>query len=229
MLLTTLADGLWTVDDPMVRLGIDLRHRMAVVRGARGLVVHSPVACREELARELESLGGVRAVLAPNLFHDLYFPGWFERFPDARFLCAPGFRAGHPRLPFHGDLSAASVAELGAELELELIGGMPKVNECVLIHRPSRTAIVADLVFNLGDGFGWWGRTFLRFNGIYDRPGPSRLFRHFIRDRRRFAASLERVLAHDFDRLIVGHGDVVDGDAKRILREAFERVDLLER
>lgn len=222
MELTPLADDLWVADEPLHRLGIDFGHRMTVIRGSGGgLVVHSPIAYSDELAAELAALGPVRAVLAPSLFHDLYFPGWLDGYPQARFLCAPGFRAAHPELPFHGDISAAMMADLDAGLQVELIEGMPRVNECVFLHHPSRTLIVADLVFNFDRGFGPWGKFFLTINQVHGRVGCSRLFRLFVRDRARFVASVQRLLDLDFDRVVVGHGTVIDAGGREILRRAY--------
>ena len=52
------------------------------------------------------------------------------------------------------------------EIEQVLVGGMPKVNETVFLHRASDTLIIADLLFNLGSPGGstgfccaWRGRT----------------------------------------------------------------------
>ena len=61
----------------------------------------------------------------------------------------------------------------------------------------------------------------LRMAGTYGRVGTSRLFRMFIKDRPAFRASLDRVLQWDFDRVVVGHGDVVERGGKRALEQAW--------
>ena len=99
---------------------------------------------------------------------------------------------------------------------------MPKINEFVFLHRPTRTLIVTDLVFNFDVARqNVFGKLFLKLNGIYGQVGCSRLFRHFIKDRAAFQQSITAILALDFDRLILAHGAIVESDASQILTHAF--------
>ena len=221
-----LADGLWVIDGPLKRLGIEFGHRMTVIRGSRGIVLHSPVEHGEALHEALARLGPVQAVLAPSLFHDLYFPRWIERYPEAVFLAAPGFRAAHPRLAdaFGGEITAATLEGLDAGLDTVWVEGMPRVNECVVLHRPSRTLIVADLLFNFPEARGAWRRMFLSLNQSYGGPSCSRLFRLMVRDRGRFRGSVQRILELDFDRVVMGHGTVIERGGRDQLRNVCSRV-----
>jgi hypothetical protein len=72
-----------------------------------------------------------------------------------------------------------------------------------------------------------WGRFFARHvmrlrHGI----GMSAFFRLLIRDRATFARSIQRMIQWDFDRVIVGHADVIEIDAKQ--RVAFALREMLE-
>jgi hypothetical protein len=108
------------------------------------------------------------------------------------------------------------------ELPKLLIRGMPKLNEFVFLHRPSRTLIVADLVFNFNvSQQHLLGKLFLKLNGIYDRVGCSRVFRRSIKDRQAFSSSITELLQLDFDRLVLGHGAILEKEAKQTLRRAF--------
>ena len=118
-------------------------------------------------------------------------------------------------------MSAAALAELDAGLEVVLIDGMPKVNECVVLHRPTRTLVVADLVFNFGAESGLWRKLFLTANRAYGRTDCSRLFRAMIRDRGRFADAVRRALAWEFDRVVMGHGEVIRSGGRERLRRVF--------
>jgi len=42
-----------------------------------------------------------------------------------------------------------------------------------------------------------------------------------IRDARRFEGSLRRVVELDFERVIPGHGEIIESNAKQVFREAF--------
>lgn len=220
--LQQLHSGLWVVNHPLRVAGFDLGHRMTVVRLAAGrLIVHSPVAFDEPLAAEVEALGKVAHIVAPSLMHSLYLEGWLRRFEHALFHAPPGFARRHPGLRQPRELTAETASGWREEMDQELIGGMPRVNEVVLRHRASRSLIVADLVFNLPRGDTWPQRAWRRFNGVEGRAAPSRLFRLLVKDRCDLTRSIERILRWDFDRLIPGHGGVIETGGRDALRRAF--------
>ena len=216
--------NLWSLNRPLSRMGADVGHRMTVIRLGRGdLVVHSPVALVEGVVDDLVRLGPVRYIIAPNKFHDLFLDPCFDRYPDAEFLGAPGFREKHPDLAFTGEIEEGAQGYSDGELEVVLIRGMPLFNECAFLHVPSRTLIVADLLFNLrGDGSTYFGRWLLFFLNVYRRTGTSRLFRVCIRDRVEFKRSFDRLLTWDFGRIIMGHGEVLETGGEEALRRAYD-------
>jgi hypothetical protein len=55
----------------------------------------------------------------------------------------------------------------------------------------------------------------------YGRLAPSKLDPLLIRDRRAARESLERILAWDFDRVIVAHGDVQERGGHALLRDGY--------
>jgi glyoxylase-like metal-dependent hydrolase (beta-lactamase superfamily II) len=61
----------------------------------------------------------------------------------------------------------------------------------------------------------------MRLLRSYDRFGPSRLDPLLIRDRRQARESLERILAWDFDRIVVAHGDVLERGGRQALRDGY--------
>ncbi len=98
------------------------------------------------------------------------------------------------------------------------------MDEHVLLHRPSRTLLVADLVLNVHATQGLAGRVLLRAFGVWRRPAASRLFRLLIRDRQEFAASLRSVLDLDFERVVPGHGPIVERDGPAVIAAAWSSV-----
>lgn len=225
-MLNAVADGLWERHEPLAVLGMQLGHRMTVARLSNGnLWVHSPVAWTPDLARALAAHGPVAHVVAPNRVHDTYLEGWFAAYPQARFHAAPGLPKDRPDLAFTDTLPEQPDPAWAGLIDHFPIEGMPRVNEIACLHRPSRTLIVADLAFNLGPDMPLLSRTLLRLNGCLDRFGPSRLLRSTIKDRHAFRASLDRLLAADFDRVLVGHGRNLESGGKAALREAFLFLD----
>jgi hypothetical protein len=55
----------------------------------------------------------------------------------------------------------------------------------------------------------------------YGRFGPSKLDPLLIRDRAAARASLERILAWDFDRVIVAHGEILESGGREALRAGY--------
>lgn len=219
--LQSIGREIWCVNRPLRAAGMQLGHRMTVVRLAGGLWVHSPVEWTDALAAELGALGEVRHVVAPSCMHDLYLDGWRAHCRTALFWGAPGLPAALGKFPFSGELAPQPHPEWADVLEQEILGGVPRLNEVVFLHRPSRSLIIADLAFNLVGELDAMTRTLAALNGCAGKFGPSRIFKACIRDKVAFAASLRRVLGWDFDRVIVGHGGIVEQGGRHALAAAF--------
>lgn len=215
------ADLLWTDSQPLVLGGLPVGRRLAVARNAHGrLVVFSPLRATAEAVAALERLGEIAAFVVPSRFHDLFYPKYFPAFPRARFLGNRGAIAEHPDWPL-AEITA-DLPEL-AGFDSLLIAGMPRVDEQVFLHRASRTLIIADALFNVPRPEGTLAR-FVSWAADIGGPPPrqSRFGRLNVRDRAAFAASVEAVAAWDFDRIVPGHGDVIERDGRRLWREAFQ-------
>jgi hypothetical protein len=221
-MLAALAPDLWEIDAPLTVLGMALGHRMTVARLGDGtLWLHSPVEYSAALATALAKLGSVAHIVAPNAMHDTYLEGWFAAFPAARFHGARGFAKLRPDLKFTDPLGDTPHPTWPATLDQHMLRGMPRLNEVAFLHRASRTLILTDLAFNLGPEMPLLSRVLLTLNGCYCRFGPSRLLKTTIKDRPALRRSLDRVLAWDFDRVIVSHGRNIETGGKERLREAF--------
>lgn len=217
--LTPLADDLWEARDEL-RLpgGIVFPVRMTVVRTDTGLVLWSPIAIDTELAAELDALGTVGHIVAPNRFHHLFLEGAKERYRSARLLAAPGLEEKRSDLSLDGALERGA---LGDEVELLPIDGIPALNEVVLFHRGSRTLVVTDLVFHVLEAKGLMSWLVFRvLAGTLGHCRQSRLLRWGTKDRERYAASVEQVLARDFERLVVAHGEVIESGGREALAAA---------
>ncbi len=217
--LREVAENLWEVSQPLPVAGINFGHRMTVARLASGeLVVHSPVAWNAELEAELRVLGDPRYFVAPSRFHDLFWASWSEKMRGSRFYGVPGMRR---RFSFMETLAEGGKDPWGSELERVSLAGMPWANENVFLHSPSRTLIVADMLFNLGEPGPALSRIMMRVFGISAHAGTSRFYRFAIRDRPAFWESLRQVMDLEFDRIIVGHGENVSRHGREVLREAY--------
>lgn len=212
-MLTGFGEDVWEANQPLRVMGMDIGHRMTVTRLDSGeLVIHSPVAWSGDLQSKLAGLGPVRWIVAPTTMHDLYLQDWMAHYPEATLLHAPGMKIPGVKSDRMGSLDQAIPATWTTELEVIPLRGMPKINEFAILHRPSRTLIVADLVFNLppGNGMQKWLQ---KMNGIYEKLGVSRFYKTYISDQAEFKASVETILARDFDSMTVSHGNSVRAGA----------------
>jgi len=218
-----LADNLWILQYPLSVLGTSHGRNVTVIRLKSGkLILHSMAPFPAADVAAIHALGEPGWLLESMLLHDTYAKDGRERFPGLPFLGPPGFSevVKFPTLPLLPLLPTPP--EWSGEVEVFPIEGAPMLKEHAVLHVPSRTLIVADLVFNFSEDERGWNRFFHRHIAGFKRyPGMSRIFKLCIKDRPAFQASMTKILQQDFDRLIVGHGNVIDSDGKAQLQRGL--------
>jgi hypothetical protein len=220
--MTGFAEGVWLDREPVRILGMRLDATMAVLRLGDGkLLLYSPVAMTPARRAAVEALGSVAHLYAPSLYHHLFVGEWAAAFPSAR-LHAPAALAKKRRDlridRAHGAAPEPAFAGLVDELPIEGF----RLQESVLVYRPARTLLVADLVHNIGRPQHAWTKLYTRAMGFYDRVALSRMIRWLsFSDRAAARRSLDRLLALPFERLVVGHGAPLDAGAREAIAEAF--------
>jgi hypothetical protein len=222
-MLRKLAENLWVEERSQRFYGLEVGARMTVMRLADGsLLLHSPVSLDPQLRRELDSLGAVRYAVAPNRFHHLYAGEVAKAYPEARLWLAPGVERKRPDLEFVDVLGDEAPEEWHDEVAQIFFRGRPFENEVTFLHRPSRTLVLCDLAFNFGPHAPPATRLLLRLVGGYGRFGPTRLDPILIRDRPAARQSFERILAWDFDRVVIAHGEVLEAGGPAALRVGYD-------
>jgi uncharacterized protein DUF4336 len=220
--LRALAPDLWVAERPQRFYGLEVGTRMTVIRLADGSVLlHSPVALDAALCAELDAIGPVRFVVAPNRVHHLYAGRVAETYSNARLWVAPGLERKRPDLAYVAVLGDDAPAEWSGQVDQVFFRGRPYENEVVFFHRASRTLLLCDLAFNFGPRAALPTRWLMRLIRSYGRFGPSTLDPWLIRDRAAARASLERILSWDFDRVVVAHGDVLEDGGREALRHGY--------
>jgi hypothetical protein len=220
--LEEFAPGIWTVTAPFKIAGSQFGTRMTVIRvGASDLILIAPCPIDEVLEAKIRELGSVAAVIAPNCFHYYYFLDALKRFPDAVPFLAEGVAEKIGGAPTNArSLTGEPDPLWKAELEQLAIPGAPKVNEIVFYHGASRTLVLTDFCFNFNPPPKGWTGVFLRVAGAYGKLAVSRLMRSMLKDRSKVRDAVDRILAWDFDRIIVTHGQTVGANAKQLFSEA---------
>ena len=219
---------LWTADGqadagvPGFLRKYDFSTRMTVIRlPDGGLFLHSPVRLDDRLRSELDALGPVRAVVAPNKAHHLFVGDYRVPYPKARFYGALGLQTKRKDLAFFAMLGDEPMPEWRGTIEQRFFRGAPWLNEVVFFHPTSRTLLLTDLAFNVPTGKVWGIPFVFRLMGAEGVFGPHRFVRWFIRDGNAALRSLRTILEWDFDRVIVTHGDIVETGGKAKMKRAF--------
>lgn len=229
MSLIEIASDLWVASQPLRFIGLDLGSRMTVVRlPNRELVLISPIELSELDCQQLDQLGPVRHIIAPNLFHHLSVGSTHARYPEATVWGVEGLPQKRPDLTFDQLLTESGSFENTLDY-LPVKGfasilpqGIKLANETVFFHRPSRTLILTDTAFNFDQNDSLSIRLLAKAVGSYQKLKPSLLEKLGTRDKKAVAESIQQVLTWDFDRVIPGHGSIVETDGKAALRSGYE-------
>jgi hypothetical protein len=210
MPLRALDRDLWCLDaDLRVMAGFHLPIRMTVIRLADGgLWLHSPIAIDAATAAAIDELGPVRHIVAPSLLHHLFAGAAAERWPDATVHAPAGLAVKQPSLKISRPLAEDT---RWPGLTIIAIAGAAKIDEHVFVHRASGTLIVTDLLFNVHEVPGLLSPLILRMVGAWKRLAQSRIWRSSVKDRAAAAASVKRLLALEFSRLVPAHGVIIAG------------------
>lgn len=225
--LIPLSNDIWIAPGSHGFLGMDFGCRMTVIRLNTGrLVLHSPVPLNKELQNEIDKLGEVKHLIAPNKFHHLRIKDYAALYPQAEVWGAPGLPEKKRDIKFDGVLDDESTIYSDGEIRHFLFQGIPTVNEVVFYHTGSKTLILTDLLFNYSGEISFGIKLFTNALGVNGGPNVSRLIRHvFLKDREKAAESARRVLSLDFERVVLSHRDIIESDGKEIVRKAFECFD----
>ncbi len=224
-MLTTAGTDLWLLDGDRIRmLGIPFETRMTIARlPDGGLWLHSPIAPTPERVAAIAALGPVRHIVAPNKFHNLFIAPWIDRYPDAQSWGEPALLARRPDLGIQHALDNAPPNAWSDCLDQLVFTGSKVLPEAVFFHKPSRTLIVTDILQNhdpARETAPW--RVIKRFVGVLaPRCGVPRDWRFTVRDRDAARASVEAILAWDFDRIVLSHGLCVEQDGRAVFERAF--------
>jgi hypothetical protein len=212
--LRAIAPSVFVHERPQGFYGVEVGCRMTVLALKGGVLLHSPTDVDPSA---FEGLGQPRWLLAPNLFHHLHAGPWLARGVEG--WCAPGLPEKRPDLDFAGVVTA-ECSPFGDEVLLLPLTCFAMTNEVVLLHRPSRTLVVTDLVFNFAQDAPWFTRFSMTLLGGY--PGCSTtLLERVGMNRQRARQDLARLLELDFDRLILSHGQVLERGGHEALCTAF--------
>lgn len=229
--LKPVAAGIWIVDSgPLKLLGMELPIRMTVVKLSSGkLWLHSPTDLTPGIAAEIDRLGPVAHIVAPNTFHWLRVKDWQQRYPEATSWAVPHLSARaevrRSGTRFDRELGAGPEAGWAEELDQAIVPGGFGYREAVFFHVASRTLILTDLVVNMEpEKLSVTGRLGARLTGTLAPNGKAPVYMRLIVKRKRDEASaaVSRMLSHEPARAVFSHGAWYRSDATERLRRSLD-------
>jgi hypothetical protein len=217
---------IWIADGPTVTAAAGFHYptRMAIIRlSDGGLFLWSPIALTEALRAEVETLGDVRYLIAPNSLHHLFLGDWQRVYPDAKAYAPPGLRQKRKDLKFDGDISDTPIADWTEDIDLVVMRGNRITAEVVFFHRKSGTALFTDLIQHFGPRwFKGWRAIVARLDlMVAAEPSVPRKFRAAFTDRRAARASISRVLEWPTEKVLIAHGEPITEGGRDFLNRAF--------
>ena len=244
MSIRHLTPTLTTFSTPFLRFGrIKIGGRATMVKLASGnLAVFSPVALTDEVRSTVTSQGGkVRYIIAPDFEHHIFVGPWAKAYPDAEVIGVEGLPEKREQdedtrgVKFHHVFSKSNKLDLRIseefhrEFDVEYFHSHQN-KELAFCHRPTKTLIEADLLFNLPatEQFSKTGTSATAgiltrlFGGIMHTRGEMVWQKRALwygaagKDREGFAQSVQRVKGWEFDRIVPCHGDVIETGGRRV-------------
>lgn len=222
-------DQIWLQDYPVRYAGCRFNARMSVIRlGERHLMLHSPGPMDSPTCERIARLGDVACIVAPGSFHHRYVPAAQRAFPAAETYICPGIEQKQPNLAFDWILGPRAPALWADMVDQVLIRGCRFMWEVVMCHRPTRTLFVVDSIENMTDhtpDVSWQLKAWLKaVFGMWNKARPAPEYQLGWKDRQAARRSLEMILAWDFDRIVLSHGDNITVEARQAARRAWRGI-----
>lgn len=204
---------------------------MTVIRLAnRELAIISPIALNDTITSQLDELGTVKHIIAPNLYHYLFAANFKTLYPNATFWAAPGLEVKKTDLAIE-QIIKSDTNSLWDGLEYVFfdgfrtlgLTGFDSLNECVFFHVASRSLILTDTAFYFDDIFPALTQFATRVLGGYKSLSPSLLERIATTEKEKVRKSVEKILCWDFERVIMAHGSIIEQNGKEKFRQGYEQ------
>ncbi len=222
--LQELAPNLWIYKEPLSYYGMQIGRVMIVIRLKSGeIFINSPAQLTKSLRDNLDEIGRISIVTASNRIHGhMFMEQYTAAYPGAELFAAPGLPAKRRDLSFDAMLGSTPDPRWSDEIDQEVFMGNRFVTEIEFLHLPSRTLVLGDICFNIRSNITPFTSFAMRLYGGYKKFGMTRDIRLTIRNKKAARRSIEKILEWDFDRIIVGHGEIVESGGKEVLRDAFD-------
>ena len=228
--LQSFGPNIWTMGGDDVRMYgvLPFTTRMTIVRlESGGVWIWSPVQPTPERQQEVDALGPVEHLVAPNKIHSLGIQPWKERYPSATVWASPRFTERHSDIAVDTLLTDAVDTPWRGEIDHCVIAGHAVLDEVAFLHRASGMLILTDFIQkHVAADETWLWRQIKGMADVLGEGGGVPVdIRMSVRDKPAMRRSVDRILDWEFDKLIIAHGHCLDGGAKDAVRRAFAWLD----
>ena len=226
-----IADRLWIFNGEAVPFfTLPYTTRMTVIRLSCGsLWVHSPIRLNEALKQQIDQLGTVRYLIAPNQLHHLFLPDWLQQYPQAQLFGTQGVQDKRPDIRFDGLLTADFSAPWQDEIQQLLFTGSAVMEEAVFFHKASKILIVTDLIENFApQSFTPLKRLLAKAAGILAPNGkmPADWRLSFLFHKAEARVHMQRIIGWQPEKISMAHGLIIEKDAVAFLHRSFSWLNL---
>lgn len=229
MSLEAIGDAIWLAEGDIVDFyGFPYNTRSVIVQLESGeLWVWSPITLSSDLKVAVDALGPVTHLVSPNRIHHLFLGDWQAAFPQAKLWGPEETVRKRKDLTFQPALRDEVPSEWSADIDMVRFRGSYFMDELVFFHRPSRTAVFADLTENFSAEFlkthwTWWARILARIWKIQEPWGFAPLEWRLSWWRRAPARqALDQVLSWQPKKVVMAHGEWQRADGVTYIERAF--------
>jgi hypothetical protein len=215
------------------------------------LAVFSPVTLTDKVRAHLQTLGPVAYITAPDIEHHIHLSSWSAAYPNAHIIGPEGLP--EKRAKANGSDKSVTLLNFGTifakkgkenikvteefdrEFDYEFIEAHPN-KEIVFHHKPSRTLIEADLLFNLPAKEQYSKTNIDPSSGIFTKLAATlqsaqgtaiwqkRILWYAFSssDRPSFNKSIQKIESWDFVNIVPCHGDSWVGDGKGVFQKVMQ-------
>ena len=230
MMLEKVHDALWLAEGEIVSFyGMPYPTRSVVARlEGGGLWVWSPIKLVPELRAELDRIGPVCHLVSPNKLHHLYLQEWSAAYRQAQLWGPQSTIRKRSDLKFREPLGDIAPSEWQPDIDQAWFRGSFAMDEFVFFHRPSRTAIFADLIEAFSERFlrehwRWWQRQLARVDGIMEDQALAPLeWRLSFLNRAPARAARAKALSWNCERVIMAHGEWRRSDGHAFMERSLD-------
>lgn len=244
MVFRDILPNMTTISSPFARFGLlKVGGRATIIKLQTGaLAVFSPVALTDDVRSKIQAMGNnVKYISAMDIEHHIFITPWANAYPQAEVIGVEGLPEKREKDPATKGINFSHVftqsnkmdkrisEEFDNEFEYEYLHSHPN-KELIYYHKPTKTMIEADFIFNL-PAYEQYSKSGEEptagiltklFNGLMNTRNDITWQRRFLwymagsKDRTGFSESVKRMKRWEVERLIPSHGDVVESGAQGI-------------